>query len=135
MEKIYVLLVMPDEKLFDNFVETIKLPGVEGSFEVLSHHSPFITQLRSGTIIITNEDHVDYFAVHDGFVTVEQNKIIILSENCEHADKIDRERAQKSKARAEKRIAETSNAKINFRRAEASLRRAVARINTLNMIT
>jgi len=134
MGKIHVLLVMPDLKLYDSFVDKITLPGVEGNFEVWEDHAPFITQLRSGTIKISNEGHLDYYAVHDGFVAVEKNQIMILSETCEHYQKIDLDRAQKSKVRAEKRLTDSNNAKINFRRAEASLKRALARISTYNYL-
>jgi F-type H+-transporting ATPase subunit epsilon len=70
------------------------------------------------------------YAMHDGFVTVENDKILVLSETCENRMEINLKRAQASKERAEKRLAELSNDDINYRRAEIALKRAISRINT-----
>jgi len=131
MGKLHVQLVMPQEKLLDGNYDKVLVPGIEGNFEILENHSPFITQLRPGTIFVTNDDIHESFAIHDGFVTVEDNHVLILCEDCEAKDKINYERALASKKRAEKRIADITNTSIDFRRAEAALKRAVARINTL----
>ena len=130
MAKLHIELVMPDEKLLDGFFDKVSVPGIEGNFEILENHAPFITQLRPGTIFVTKDNHHESFAVHDGFVTVENNEVLILCEECESKEDIDLERALAAKERAEKRIGETSNTSTDFRRAEASLKRAIARINT-----
>ena len=131
MEKLHVQLVIPNEELLNGEYDQVSVPGVEGNFEVLPQHSPFITQLRPGTIMITNEGHHEIYCVHDGFVTVEDDKVLVLCESCEAKHDIDSERATASKQRAEKRIADVNNKDIDFRRAESSLRRAIARLNTL----
>ena len=131
MSKLHVQLVMPQEKLLDDDFDIVSVPGIEGNFEILQDHSPFITQLRPGTIYVTKDDHHESFAIHDGFVTVENNEVLILSESCENKEDIDLERAIAAKERAEKRLLETDNTNnIDMRRAEEALKRAVARINT-----
>ena len=132
MAKLHIELVMPNEKLLDDYFDKVSVPGIEGNFEILEDHSPFITQLRPGTIFVTKDNLHESFAVHDGFVTVENNQILILCEECESKESIDYERALAAKERAEKRINDVSNSNIDFRRAEASLKRAIARINTVN---
>jgi F-type H+-transporting ATPase subunit epsilon len=122
---------MPDEKLLDGYFDKVFVPGIEGNFEILEEHSPFITQIRPGTIIVTKEEETESFAVHDGFVTVEDNQILILCESCEPKNDIDLNRAIAAKDRAEKRISDVNNKNLDFRRAEAALHRALARINTL----
>ena len=131
MGKLHIQLVMPNEKLLDGYYDKVSVPGIEGNFEILEDHAPFITQIRPGTIFVTKDNHHDSFAVHDGFVTVENNEVLILSEECESKEDIDYERAVAARERAEKRINDTSNNNTDFRRAEASLKRAIARINTV----
>jgi F-type H+-transporting ATPase subunit epsilon len=137
MGKLHIQLIMPSEKILDDVVDSVILPGIEGDFEILDEHSPFITQLRPGTIKVIKEGEDEeplFFAIHDGFITVEDNEILVLSEDCERKDKIDLPRAEAAKERAEKRLADISNDKIDFRRAEAALKRAVSRINTAHQI-
>lgn len=136
MGKLHIQLIMPNEKVLDDMVDAVILPGIEGDFEILDQHSPFITQLRPGTIKVTKiikdeeQEHL-FYAIHDGFITIEDNEILVLSEDCESKEHIDVKRATAAKERAEKRLADVSNTKIDFRRAEASLRRAVSRLNTV----
>jgi F-type H+-transporting ATPase subunit epsilon len=120
---------MPESKKLDDMVDSVVLPGVEGDFEVLPEHTPVITKLRSGIIRVHKSSHVDFFALHDGFVTVENDNVLILSENCEHKDEVNLQRAEKAKERAEKRVACASMEELDYRRAEAALRRALTRIH------
>jgi F-type H+-transporting ATPase subunit epsilon len=62
-----------------------------------------------------------------GFVEVKPDKTIILADACERSDEIDVERAMAAKQRAEERMKDISE-QIDSSRAEASLRRSLARI-------
>jgi F-type H+-transporting ATPase subunit epsilon len=121
---------MPTRKKLDDYIDSAILPGIEGDFEVLEAHSPFLTKLRPGILKTFKGTDTQIFAMHDGFVTVENDKILILSETCELKDEIDLKRAQRAKERAEKRLAELNTADTDYRRAEIALKRAISRINT-----
>ena len=130
MEGIHIQVNMPGVKKLDDIVERAILPGIEGDFEVLQGHTAFITQLRAGVLKVYKNHEEQRFAMHDGFVTVESDKITILSECCERKKEIDLERAQAAKKRAEKRMSDLENTGIDFRRAEMALKRAITRIDT-----
>ncbi len=114
--------------IMDSDFDHVIIPGVDGDFGIYEEHTPFITKIRPGSLMLYKGQKLKKFAIHDGFVTVEDNVITILSEVIEEESKINKTRAQKSKKRAEKRLASSSD-DINFRRAEASLKRALARLN------
>ena len=130
MNELHIKVVMPNVKKLDDFIDRAILPGIDGDFEILEGHTAFITKLRPGTLKIYKGHGSEYFALHDGFVTVEDNKITVLSENCECQKDINLERANAAKVRAEKRIADMSNSSIDFQRAEIALKRAITRIDT-----
>jgi len=133
MPDIHFQVVMPNVKKIDQMVDSAILPGTEGDFEVLPGHATFVTKLRSGVIRYTIDTENDFLAVHEGFVTVEADNIMILTEDCEHKNEIDATRAQSAKERAEKRIANKSGeTAVDYRRAEAALQRAVARLSAVN---
>ena len=69
-------------------------------------------------------------ALHAGFAEVLPEQVTVLAEIIEWPQEIDVERAEEAKARAEERIRENAPG-TDMRRAELSLKRAVARIETV----
>ena len=59
---------------------------------------------------------------------VRKDKVVILAESAELPEQIDIDRARAAKDRAEKRLADNKQDNVDFKRAEASLQRAVNRI-------
>ena len=47
-----VEIITPDAKLFEGEVNSIKLPGTNGGFEILNNHAPIISTLTAGKISI-----------------------------------------------------------------------------------
>jgi len=73
-------IVTPDEQIYSGEVKLIKLPGVDGSFEILKNHAPLISTLEKGKIkIIEENNEVKFFEVNDGVVEVQSNKVIVLA--------------------------------------------------------
>jgi F-type H+-transporting ATPase subunit epsilon len=66
-------------------------------------------------------------AISGGFMEVRPDKIIILADACERCEEIDIERAEQAKRRAEERL-KSVTPESNQARAEAALRRSVARL-------
>jgi F-type H+-transporting ATPase subunit epsilon len=132
MSNIHVEIVQPTGVKLDLMIDSIILPGIDGDFEVLADHTPFITKLRPGTLVVHKEDQEIKYAIHDGFVTVENNRIIVISDTVESSSEIDIKRAEAAKERAEKRLFSENKESIDFRRAEIALHRAIARINTIS---
>jgi len=53
-------LVTPERLLFSEQVQAVRAPGVEGSFGVLAHHAPLLTELTVGLIKVTREGTAAY---------------------------------------------------------------------------
>ena len=131
MNQIHIQIIMPTAVKLDDMVESVFLPGIEGDFEVMYNHTQVITRLRPGAIIVHKGGKQEFFAMHDAFVTVEDNKILILSECCENKSEIDIARAKAAKDRAEKRMQSIStDPNVDYNRAHAALVRSLARLNT-----
>ena len=73
-------IVTPDEQIYTGSIKLVKLPGVDGSFEILKNHAPIISTLEKGKIkIIEENNEVKFFKINDGVVEVQNNKIIVLA--------------------------------------------------------
>lgn len=77
----FLEIITPEKKLFSGDVESIKLPGADGSFGVLNNHAPIIATLKKGTVKVTDsKKHVENFEINGGVVEVLKNKVIVLAE-------------------------------------------------------
>ena len=84
MKTLHADIVTPDRKVFSGEIQSIQLPGSEGSFEVLYNHAPIVATLDSGRIRIkTAEGKTEYIKGIGGVVEVSQNKVSVLLEKAE----------------------------------------------------
>ncbi len=128
-EKPFTLeIVAPERVVFAGEATSFSAPGIEGGFQVLVNHAPFLSSLEVGEIKVKSIDGRDTrYAASGGFVEVRGNRVVVLVETAERADEIDIPRAQASRERAEKRL-RTVGKDIDADRARASLFRALNRL-------
>ena len=76
-----VEIITPDAKLFEGEVDSIKLPGTNGGFEILNDHAPIISTLTAGEIsIVLDKGQKESFEIHGGVIEMQNNKIIVLAD-------------------------------------------------------
>lgn len=121
-------LVTPDKMVLSEAVEYISAPGVEGEFGVLPDHVSLLAALSVGALTYTLGGVKKHAFISGGFADVSNNKVTVLAESAELADNIDLARAEEARKRAERRL-EKHSEDINVVRAQASLQRAMTRIN------
>jgi F-type H+-transporting ATPase subunit epsilon len=81
MEKLKLEILTPNGSIFDGEAVSITLPGEEGEFGVLAHHSSLSTLLEAGVVDIEKEDKsVESILINWGVVQVDEEKVIILVE-------------------------------------------------------
>jgi F-type H+-transporting ATPase subunit epsilon len=74
-------IITPDAKLFEGEVNSVKLPGSLGGFEILNNHAPIVSNLTSGNICISKKDGENQiYKINGGVVEMKNNKIIILAD-------------------------------------------------------
>jgi len=128
-EKPFTLeIIAPDRVVFTGEVTSFSAPGIEGGFQVLVDHAPFLSSLGLGQIKVKNKEGVDIlFSANGGFVEVRGNKVVVLVESAERADQIDVDRAKAAQGRAEKRL-QNQTKDIDVERARAAQDRALNRL-------
>jgi F-type H+-transporting ATPase subunit epsilon len=96
-------LVTPERILFSEEVQSVRAPGINGSFGVLARHAPMLTELTTGLIKLTLANGFDaYVATGGGFMEVSRQKVIILADSAELSEEIDVEKARAAAERARK---------------------------------
>ena len=123
-------IVTPERKVYAEQVNMVSVKGVQGELGILPNHIPLVTPLKIAPITVKKQGSKDeVLAVNGGFMEVRKDKVVILAESAELPEQIDVDRARAAKERAEKRLAETKQDNVDFKRAEASLQRALNRIS------
>ncbi|MCY3549748.1 MAG: F0F1 ATP synthase subunit epsilon [Candidatus Poribacteria bacterium] len=118
----------PEQLIYEGDVTSVHAPGVEGNFQILAGHIPFLTALEVGEIRIReSSDTPQLMATSGGVFEVLRTGVTALVETAEWASEIDVERAESALERAQAQLA--ANAPdLNRPRAEAALTRAQNRI-------
>lgn len=78
---LHLEIITPEKNIYSGDVESIRLPGAEGSFGILNNHAPLIATLKRGTVKITDvTKKVENFVINGGVVEVLHNKVTVLAE-------------------------------------------------------
>ena len=73
-------IVTPEKKLFTGSINSIKVPGKDGEFEILNNHAPIISSLTTGTIRYSEKSNNKSIEITGGIVEVLNNKVSALIE-------------------------------------------------------
>lgn len=127
-----VNVVTPDGVVYDNMTDLAVCKTTLGEVGIMPNRVPLFASLAIDEVRVkTGEDSFDEIAVSGGFIEFSNNVLSVVASAAERKENIDASRAERARARAEKRIAtakETHNVD-DLRRAEVSLRRAMNRLN------
>jgi len=94
----FLEIVSPEETLFNQEVDSISVPGVNGEFQMLNNHASIVSILKNGTIHIhvhtqehlelddlsgklvphIDDDKVLTLAIGSGTIEMKENKVVIL---------------------------------------------------------
>ena len=129
MSELHLRIVTPDRTIIDRKVRSVSFDGTDGSYGVLPHHAPLMTGIKqSGTATVTEVDgKSSEMFISDGFAQVQHNVLTLVCEAGELASEIDLDRVKAAEARAREKMAGLDRLSDEFLKAEASLRRAMAR--------
>lgn len=91
----YLEIISPEAKLFTGEVESLTLPGTNGSFQLLENHATIVSTLQAGAVkikgnITISESYQNQFesiskeetlfTISSGTIEMRGNKIILLSD-------------------------------------------------------
>jgi F-type H+-transporting ATPase subunit epsilon len=136
-----VEVVTPDGVTYEGKATLVVVPGAEGQFGIMAGHEPIVALLKIGETRVRLADNVHYehLATGLGYCEVIFDKVRLVCDHAELAEKIDRERAAEAVRRAEQRLAlredPAARAEVDFYRAEQAMRRARNRLEVAARIS
>lgn len=129
MNRLYLKVVTPDKLFFEGEIDMLVARTIEGDVGILLNHSPLVTILDIGRLVIKDGDERKITACAGGYIDVRNNNITVVSDACEWEEEIDINRAERAKERASKRLEDKGTDTF---KAELALKKAINRINVGN---
>ncbi len=121
-------IVTPERLAFEDDVDSVTVPGVEGELGILPHHAPLVSMLGFGELRIRKGGSEELFAIVGGFVQVRPDKVVVMAETADLAAEIDVEKAQEARREAEKALEGGFQEGADLSAARAALQQALLRI-------
>ena len=128
MPQVTLDLVTPEKLVLRREVDQACIPGILGEFGILAEHTPFVSILGVGTLTLFEGNKKEKFVINGGFAEVSRDRIIILTETCEAAQKLDLDRAKKALAESSKAILELDANSQEYQNQWQRAQRARARV-------
>lgn len=125
-------VVTPDRLLVSHPVNMVSIVTGGGELGILPRHAPLAATVKPGLVRVKLPEGTDYLVVTGGFLEVRPDRVTILAEAAEIGSRIDVDRAEAAKRRAEQRLAD-KKAELNLRRAEFALQRAILRLEAAEL--
>ncbi|MCY2961782.1 MAG: ATP synthase F1 subunit epsilon [Planctomycetota bacterium] len=131
MATLTLRVITPARIALDQQVDAVRLEALDGSLGVLPRHAPMVAALDAGLLRYRSAGVEQVLFCAGGFAEVHGETLRVVTQASETPGQIDEARARASEKRARARIDEArapGTAPVDIVRAEASLRRALLRL-------
>ncbi|MEN4012845.1 MAG: ATP synthase F1 subunit epsilon [Chloroflexota bacterium] len=123
-------IVSQDRTVYQDDVDMIVLPGVEGVMGILPNHAPVLTALKYGIITVRKQNEEHFFTVAGGVAEVQPEQVSILADAAENVMEINLARAEEARQRAEEMLGKITDVdRDEYLAVLAALRRSALRIS------
>ena len=79
-----LIVLTPEKEIFQGNIESVKVPGTTGQFEILRGHAPIVSSLVTGEVrIITASGERQTFHITKGFIEVLGEEVSLLVQGAE----------------------------------------------------
>jgi F-type H+-transporting ATPase subunit epsilon len=124
-------VVTPEKAVLSRKAIEVVAPGSQGEFGVLIGHTPFLSTLKPGQIIVKTEDRDIYLAIGGGFAEVISNRVIILAETADMAEDIVAEEVKAEIDQAHEKLREYGRDDPEYTKWETRLVRSEVKLRVL----
>ena len=74
-----LVILTPEKEVYTGTVNSVKVPGTTGQFEVLNNHAPIVSSLVEGQIRVLDEQgNRLLYQIDKGFIEVINNEVSLL---------------------------------------------------------
>lgn len=132
-KRLGVQILTPEGVVHEGVAAMVIAPSVGGEVGILPRHVPLIAALRPGRTRVKMLDESEVvMATSDGYVAVEDDRVLIMVEQAELAGEIDRARAELALSTAREALAAAGDDEAAQDAAKAAIHRAENRLKVVD---
>ncbi|MGB1711173.1 MAG: ATP synthase F1 subunit epsilon [Miltoncostaeaceae bacterium] len=132
-KRVGVQVLTPEGVVHDGVAAMVVAPSVGGEVGILPRHVPLIAALHPGsTRIKMLDDSEVVMATTEGYIAVEDDRVLIMVEQAELAGDIDRARAELALSAAQEAVEAAGDDEAALAAATAAVRRAENRLKVVD---
>jgi F-type H+-transporting ATPase subunit epsilon len=125
---IHLEIVTPERLAYEDDVDMVLVPGIDGELGILPHHTPLVSLLGVGELEIRKGGSSESFAIAGGFLQVRPDKVVVMAETADLASEIDLAKAEEARREAQRAIESGFHEGADLAVARAELQKALLRI-------
>ena len=122
-------IVTPEKIAYSADVDSVVLPAVEGEMGVLPMHISLLTQIKPGELVVSKGGTKQYLAVGEGFVSVDQTSVKVMTDMALESEHIDEGAAEAAVQRAREAIASKDLGSEESAAVQAALAKSLAQLH------
>jgi len=119
-------IVSPERRAYEDEVDMVVVPGIDGQLGILPHHTRLLSALGTGELRIKKAGTEQIMLISGGFVEVRPDRVIVMADLAEHSDEIDEAKAVEARKRAQAELEEVRDP-VDIARVRAALQTALMR--------
>ena len=126
-------IVTPEEKVYEETIDTVVLPATSGEISILPGHIPLVTELHPGELHVTVQNRTELLVVGRGFARIEGDRVSVLAESAIEEANIDETTVEKALQRAQEALSDKTRLNTaEVDQLEGAMRYALAQLATKN---
>lgn len=87
--RFFLKILTPEIELFQDHVDSVQVPAVDGVYELLYNHAPIFIALHAGPIVVKQSSEREEWFIDSGTCHIENNMCTILAKNVIDLDNVE----------------------------------------------
>lgn len=132
-KRITFIVVTPYKNFYEGKMDSVVIPSLDGEMGILAGHSPLVAALTPGICTVRVDDELKHFVISEGYSEIGQNFCLVVCNAAEWPEDLDVEMALESYQKFKLELAKEDVSNRDKGDIEFSLKRAKARLHTIEL--
>ncbi len=89
--RFFLKILAPDSELFQDHVDSVQVPAIDGLYELLSDHAPIFIALQAGALVVHQSTETELWFISGGTCHMHDNHCIITVNSVIDMENVDKE--------------------------------------------
>lgn len=130
----HIDIVSAEQQLFSGTAYKLIAPALMGDVGILARHTPILTPLRSGLVVVHKQDTEHHFYITGGLLEVQPHIVTILADSGQRSEELDMAKALEAKQRVERKMSRENLTPDECQKLQAELEQTARLLRAIEQI-